>query len=163
MSEISIKTDINDLITDLSTEDRLLQLDALLIQGEQVECPLDMQFSPGMWIRERFVPMGTFFSTHTWKVSHPFYCSMGDLLIWTKEKGWVMHSAVCRGLTPAGTKRVVYALTDVCWTTFHSAPFVTGEENDWPDDKKAELIERLEDMWLEKYSNRFLPLPELKQ
>jgi len=162
MSEVSLKTDIDNLLNNLSTSDRLLQLDALLIQGEQIECPLEQQFVPGMWIRERAVPAETLFTTFTWKISHPFYCSMGELLIWDEKTGWQHFKAPCRGLTLAGTKRIVYAITDVVWTTFHSASFIKGEEDNLPEKAKNKLIKKLENIWLEKYQNSYLHLTEIK-
>jgi len=162
MSEVSLKTDIDNLLENLSTSDRLLQLDAMLIQGEQVECPLEQQFVPGMWIRERAVPTETLFTTFTWKISHPFYCSMGELLIWDEKKGWQYFKAPCRGLTLSGTKRVVYAITDVVWTTFHPASFIKGDEDNLPEKAKNKLIKKLENIWLEKYQNSYLHLDEIK-
>lgn len=157
MSEVSLKTDIDNLLNNLSTSDRLLQLDALLIQGEQIECPLEQQFVPGMWIRERMVPALTLFTTYTWRKTHPFYCSMGELLIWDEKTGWQHFKAPCRGLTLAGTKRIVYAITDVVWSTFHPAAFIKGNEDGWSENKKQKLIQKLEDIWLEKYENKYLP------
>lgn len=148
--ELSRKVEIEELIQDLSTKDRLLQLDALLINSEQVDCPLDNQFTPNLYIRERFVPAGTLFTTYTWKIEHPFFCSIGELLIWDETNGWQLFAAPCRGLTKAGTKRIVYAITDVCWSTYHYNPTDTHD------------IAELEHMLFEKYENPYLSLSKLK-
>lgn len=150
MIETGLTIELEELIEDLSTEDRIKQFDAFLIGMEQVECPLDEQFAPNLYLRERFVPAGTLFSTYTWKTEHPFFCSMGELLIWQDDKGWEVFKAPCRGLTKAGTKRIVYAVTDVVWTTIHY------NKTNTRDPKK------LHDMLFENYCNEFVDLPELK-
>lgn len=150
MSEVAKKVELEELIENLSTKDRLLQLDAFLINSEQVECPLEHHFTEYQWIRERFVPAGTLFTTYTWLHEHPFFGSLGELLIWDETSGWVHYKCPCRGITKAGTKRVVYAITDVVWSSVHFNP--TNSQN----------IEELENLWLEKYSNPFVNLQELK-
>lgn len=150
MSEVAKKVELEELIENLSTKDRLLQLDAFLIHSPQVECPLEHQFIEHQYLRERFVPAGTLFSTYTWKIDHPFFGSMGELLIWTEADGWVHYQCPCRGITRAGTKRVVYAITDVVWTSIHYNPTNTQD------------IEELEEMWLETYQNQYLSLSEIK-
>lgn len=150
MNEVAEKVELEYLIENLSTKERLLQLDAYLIRGEQVECPLEHIFVEHQYLRERFVPGGTLFTTYTWKIDHPFFGSMGELLIWDENSGWVLFKCPCRGTTKAGTKRVVYAITDVVWTSVHFNP--TNTQN----------IEELEEIWLEKYENENLSLEELK-
>lgn len=151
MSEVSNKIELEELIKNLSTKDRLLQLDAFLINSPQVECPLDHRFTENQWIRERMVPAGTLFSTYTWRIEHPFFGMMGELLIWDETNGWQLFKSPCQGITKAGTKRVVYAITDVVWVSVHFNP--TNTRN----------IEELEEMWLEKYQNPYISLKELKK
>lgn len=150
MGEIAKQVELEELIENLSTKDRLLQLDAFLIHGEQVECPLAHRFTEHQWIRERFVPAGTLFTTYTWRLEHPFFGSMGELLIWDEMSGWVHFKCPCTGITKAGTKRVVYAITDVVWSSVHFNPTNTRD------------IAELEEMWLEKYENENLSLEEIK-
>lgn len=147
MIETGTKYDLAELIED----DRILEFDAMLIGMEQVECPLDEQLAPGLYLRERFVPAGTLFTTYTWKTEHPFFCSMGQLLIWEESKGWQLHEAPCRGLTKAGTKRVVYAITDVVWTTIHANPDNISDPQE------------LHDMLFENYENPYVSLKQLEE
>lgn len=149
MIETGAIVNLDNLIEDLSTETRIKQFDALLIGMPQVDCPLDNQFYPGLYIRERFVPAGTLFTTYTWKTTHPFRCIQGKLLIWEEGKGWELFTAPCKGITYAGTKRVVYALEDVIWETLHANP------DELRDGKE------LHDMLFENYDNEFLSLTEL--
>lgn len=130
--------------------DQVLRLEAMLIKGERVECPIEHQFCEGMYMREVFVPAGTLFTTYVHKTQHPFFGVMGELLIWEDGHGWVQMIAPCRGITQPGTKRIVYALTDVVWVTYHSNPDNITE------------VDKLEEMLFESYENKYLTLAELK-
>lgn len=138
-------------IEELIDKKRIKEFDALLISMPQVDCPLDMQFYPGLLIRERFVPSGTIFTTYTWKTTHPFRCIQGKLLIWEEDKGWILFEAPCKGLTLAGTKRVIYVIEDVIWETLHANPTDTQDEKE------------LHDMLFENYQNEYLSLEELNR
>jgi len=127
MIDFGTIVDMELLIEEFSTQDRLNQFDSMLIASPQVECPLEEQFTPGLYIRERFVPAGTLFTTYTWKETHPFRCIIGELLIWESGKGWQLFEAPCKGITKKGTKRVVYAITDVIWETLHANPTNTKD------------------------------------
>lgn len=151
MKETGLTIELDKLIDDLSTKEKIKQLDAVLIGMPQVDCPLDHQFYPGIYIRERFVPAGTLFTTYTWKTCHPFRCIMGELLIWEEEKGWQLFTAPCKGITHTGTKRIVYAITDVIWETIHPNP------TDITDEKQ------LHDMLFENYDNELVNLAQLQQ
>lgn len=151
MIETGLTIELEELIEDLSTEDRIKQFDAFLIGMEQVECPLEDQFYPGLYIRERFVPAGTLFTTYTWKTTHPFRCIHGELLIWQDGKGWEVFKAPCKGITYAGTKRIVYAIDDVIWETLHANP------DDIHDEKE------LHDMLFENYDNPYVSLSQLQE
>jgi len=151
MNELAHKVELAELMEDLSTKERIQQLEAILINSDQVDCPLENQFTPGLYIRERFVPCGTLFTTYVWKTTHPFRCIMGELLIWEEETGWQLYQAPCKGITQAGTKRVVYAVTDVIWETLH------GNPDNITDEKE------LHDMLFENYDNSFISLPQLQK
>lgn len=151
MSETGLIIDLDRLVEEISTEAQIKKFDAFMIGIPQVECPLDNLFYPGLYIRERFVPAGTLFTTYTWKTTHPFRCIRGELLIWEQAKGWQLFEAPCKGITMAGTKRIVYAITDVIWETLHANP------TDIQDDKI------LHDMLFEKYENEIVDLAQLEQ
>lgn len=156
MSEIAEKIDLDLIIEDLKIPseelltDRLLQLDAKILRGEQVICPLEHQFTNNMYIREVFIPAGTLFSTYVHKTQNPFY-TIGELLIWDKmDKEWNHIQTNYRGVTQIGVKRVVYAVTDVVWTSYH-----------YNRDNTRNIVV-LEKRLFEKYDNPYLSLKELK-
>jgi hypothetical protein len=76
---------------------------------------------------------------------------MGQLLIWDEFHGWQLFECPCHGVTRAGTKRVVYAITDVVWTSVHFNP------------DNIRDIDELENIWLEKYENPYVDLLQLKK
>jgi hypothetical protein len=154
-TEITTQIELSEIVDALSSpelKDRIEQLDAVILSGEQVDCPIQHEFIDGMYIRERMIPMGTLFTTYTWKHEHPYFCNLGELMIFDVTTGeWSHFIAPCRGITKAGTKRIVYAITDVVWTTCHANP-----------DNVTDVAE-MEHILLEKYSNRFIPLNKLKE
>lgn len=151
MSETGVMIELDKLVKDLSTKQKVKKLDAFIIGMPQVDCPLDYQFYPGLLIRERFVPAGTLFSTYTWKTTHPFRCIGGELLIWEEKIGWQLFTAPCKGITYAGTKRIVFAIDNVIWETLHANPTDTKDEK------------QLHDMLFENYENEFVDLAQLQQ
>lgn len=151
MKEIGVAIDLDELTKDLSTKKKAKLFDAFLINMPQVDCPLDNQFYPGLHIRERFVPAGTLFTTYTWKVTHPYRCIRGELLIWQENVGWELFTAPCKGITYAGTKRIVFAIDDVIWETLHANPTDTQDEKE------------LHDMLFENYENEFVDLTQLQE
>ena len=92
------------------------------------ECPVTHRFVPGMYIREIFVPAGTVVISATHKQTHPFIVSMGLVRVVSEQEGAVEYAAPFTGITQAGTRRLVHAITDVIWTTFHPTSKCTVEE-----------------------------------
>jgi hypothetical protein len=82
-------------------------------------CPLKHSFADGMYIREIFLPEGMLFVTKIHKKLHPYFMLKGDCSVLT-ENGVVRIKAPFSGLTPAGTKRVIYAHEDTIWITVHA-------------------------------------------
>lgn len=150
MIETGTLVTVEELVEDLSTEERLMQLDAFLINMPQVEFPLTHKFTPNLYIREVYVPANVLFTTYVHKTEHPFFGGMGELLIWEKEKGWQHMVCPCTGITEANTKRIVYTLTDVVFTTIHANPTDTQDEKE------------LHDMLFENYENEFVDLKQLQ-
>lgn len=150
MSEVAKKVELEELIENLSTKDRLLQLDAFLIHNEQVECPLEHIFLENLYIREVFIPAGTLFTTYVHKTENAFFIMMGELLIWDEKNKWQRINSPYRGITKKGTKRVCYAISDVVWNTTHYNP------------DNCRDISVLEKRLFKNYSNPYLSLKELE-
>jgi hypothetical protein len=97
------------------------QLEKTLVEDyPRAECPVIHRFTPGLSIREIHVPAGTLATSMEHLTEHPFVLSKGRVRIISETEGSVTYDAPLTGITLAGTRRVVYAETDVVWTTFHA-------------------------------------------
>lgn len=88
--------------------------------GITTDLPVKHSFTPGMYIRELFVPKHHFIITKLHKTEHPYVISKGKIRVWTEEKGVVELSAPFTGITKPGVIRVAFTLEDTVWTTFHA-------------------------------------------
>jgi hypothetical protein len=119
-----------------------------------VDCPLRHSWTPGLYIREIFMPAGSLITSKIHKTEHPFVVSMGRCLVWIDGTGWVLIEAPHSGVTKPGTRRVLLVLDDTVWTTFHPIP---PEEEGNVDATEARIIEpRSEHL-------QFPPLPTNEQ
>lgn len=84
-----------------------------------VEMPVTHRFTPGMYIREIFIPAGTLLTSAIHRTQHPFVISQGRIAVISENEGTVIYEAPHTGITMPGTRRVLHAETDTIWTTFH--------------------------------------------
>jgi len=91
--------------------------------------PLKHTYADGCVVREIFNPAGQLLITKIHKVAHPFFLLKGKMSI-LSENGVKEIEAPHYGITPAGTKRLIYTHTDCVFVTVH----VTKER----DPKKIE-------------------------
>ena len=107
---------------------KLDQLEEVILAGKSVECPVVHRFTPGMYIREIFIPAGTLLTSMEHKTAHPFVISQGRVMVSSENEGSVTYAAPFTGITLPGTRRALYAITDVIWTTFHATDLTDVEE-----------------------------------
>lgn len=113
----------NELVHKVTKEDLLnvekaLRLIPGAIIGDSDYCPLKHTFADGVYIREIFIPKGTLLVGKIHKHSHPNFLLKGDVSVATEE-GPKRLQAPLSMVSPAGTKRVVYAHEDTVWITVH--------------------------------------------
>ena len=89
--------------------------------GEALEKlnPLKHSFADGCYIREIFNPKGELLVTKIHKVAHPFFLMKGDMTI-LMEDGIKRIKAPHYGITPAGTKRIIYCHEECIFVTVHA-------------------------------------------
>lgn len=98
---------------------RLIALRWALADHPQVECPLVHRFTPGLYVRQIFMPRGTLVVSKRHRTEHPFVISAGRVSVW-QPGGPVVHLAAPHcGITAPGTQRLLYIHEDCTWTTFH--------------------------------------------
>ena len=98
--------------------EKIDELEAALIQGEEVDCPLVHRFSKGLYIREVSMPAGTIVTTKIHRSQHPFIISKGKVNVMIGDEITTLEAPYC-GITEPGTRRVIYILEDCVWSTVH--------------------------------------------
>lgn len=102
----------------LEVREKILSLEASLKEMEQIDCPVKHHFAPGSYAREILLPAGSLVVGKIHHHSHVNVISQGECYVLT-EDGVKHLKAPLTFVSLAGTKRVVYSVTDVVWTTIH--------------------------------------------
>lgn len=104
----------------LAFEEKLRKVPGVLVghEADESELPIKHTFVDGAYVREMFAPKGYVISTKIHKVTHPYFVLKGECEVLT-EDGLKRIKAPFYGVTPAGTKRLVYIYEDVTWVTVH--------------------------------------------
>lgn len=84
----------------------------------EIDCPLKHFFAPHAYGREIFIPKDTIIVGKIHKHSHLNMLMKGKVSVLTEE-GEKLLEAPLTMVSPAGTKRVVYAHEDTVWVTVH--------------------------------------------
>ena len=99
-----------------------------MAQLPQAEIPLVHRFTPGLYTRQMTMRPNCLATSKIHKSLHQFIISKGRASIWTEGEGVVHVEAPYHGITTPGTRRLIYAHTEVVWTTFHATTKTTPEE-----------------------------------
>jgi hypothetical protein len=129
------------------TPERLEEVEGVLLQHDQVECPLNHFFGPGIYIREGFIPAGTLAIGHKHKYPHTNVLVRGTLRIIGPDGIPSTIHAPTMFVTGAGRK-MAYAITDCVFQNIHATT-----ETD---------LEKLEEQLIEK-SETWLAHHEIEQ
>lgn len=101
-------------VTDLET--RVRQLPGVV--GREA-FPLKHVFGDGLYMREITMPAGYFIISEIHKYEHPFFVLTGECSVAT-EQGIARIKAPYWGVTPRGTKRVLFIHKETVWVTVHA-------------------------------------------
>lgn len=111
------KEKFREMIT--QAEEKMCQTEGAYVGTDsEVICPLKHSFGDGCYVREIFMPAGTFIISKLHNKNHPYFVLKGKALVKTEE-GIVTIEAPFQGMTKAGTKRALYILEDMTWITVH--------------------------------------------
>lgn len=108
----------------------------ILLEHPQVDCPVNDFFCDGIYARQCFIPKGTVLTSKIHKTEHLYIVSAGRISVKT-EQGEEIIEAPHTGVTLPNTRRILYALEDTIWTTFHANP-------------NGETVEQIEERIIEK-------------
>ena len=97
-----------------------------VFEGDSLECPLKHSFSDNIYVREIAIPAGMVIVGKIHKHEHPNFLMKGKVEVVTEE-GTEIIEAPCSMISKAGTKRALYALTDLVWITVHHNPTNTQD------------------------------------
>ncbi len=136
-------------------DERLDDLQVELSKMEQVECPLIHMFTPNLYSRKIFMPaltinsngeqVNTVVISKIHKTKHPFHILKGSVAVFNKADNFLgILNSGDSGITIPGTRRILQLIEDTTWVTTHFLPYITGEENDWDEVRKDELLKRIE-------------------
>lgn len=95
-----------------------VEAELTLLKSDQISIEEDHKFTSGLYIRSVFLPKGTFLVGKIHKTEHANLLSKGDVSVLT-EFGPARYEAGASFISPAWTKRLVYAHEDSIWTVFH--------------------------------------------
>ena len=102
----------------LALQDGIFKAQDLMLQMPQAEKVVTDHFADGLYARELFIPAGVCLVGALHKTNHIFTVSQGECYAVTHE-GKEHMIAPYTGQTRPGMKRVIYAVTDTVWTTYH--------------------------------------------
>ena len=123
--EIRKKQEYRNKITSL--QNQMVEIGG--VEGEELNKmnPIKHTFAGGCYIREIFNPAGLLLVTKIHKKEHPFFLMKGKMSILT-EDGIKTVEAPHNGITPPGTKRVIFTHEDCVFITVHATNKTTPEE-----------------------------------
>lgn len=84
--------------------------------------PVAHRFADGMYVRECKIPAGLVVVGMIHRHEHPVFLLKGKAKIITESGGVETITAPFYGISPAHTKRFVYAIEDTVWVTTHVNP-----------------------------------------
>ena len=110
------------------------RVEARLLPMKQVECPLTHHFSPGLYLREIFMPAGTFVIGHEHKTEHFNIVLTGRASVLMDGK---LHEIVapCIFKSAPGVRKMLIIHEDMRWATTHP---LAGLEDCGQDIEKLE-------------------------
>ncbi len=109
-------------------EDVMNLCDVELMKLPPVECPLTHRFTPGMYIREIFMPKGSIVTSLLHLTTHPFFILKGDVNVYYPGLPVERYIAPYTGVTKAGTRRLLYNNEDTVWITCHITDLTDPDE-----------------------------------
>ncbi len=118
----ALSTALSEMKKTTGIQQKIYALQAAVTELPEVNCPLQHLFAPDVYIRTIFIPAGTCIVGKIHKHAHANILSQGQVTVVT-EGGGVEHlEGPVQMVSEPGTKRAVYAHTDVVWTTIHPNP-----------------------------------------
>lgn len=139
-------------VAQLSERDKVNLIEDEMRKQPQISLSLKHYHANGVYARELFIPAGILLTGKIHKFSQINILSQGTMRVLT-EDGIKEVSASFTVVSPPGTKRIAFAMTDCIWTTF-----LPTDETD-PDKIEAEFTAASEEeyqLFLEQETQKCL-------
>lgn len=131
---------------------RIWDLESAMLAADasvQIKLEAKHHFSPGVYMRELFIPKGVVLTGKIHKTEHHNILSQGDLTVMT-ENGMKRLTASTIIKSGPGMKRAGYANEDSVWITVHANP----DEITNPDELESKLVAATEQEFFEYLESR---------
>ena len=140
----------------MGLENRIKNIDHKdVIIGDSQMCPLKHSFSDGIYVREITIPAGMLIIGKIHKHDHPNFLLKGEVVVVTEGGGIEELKAPCSMISKPGTKRALYAKTELVWTTVHLNPTNTEDLEELEEEIIAPTYKAY-DKFLETYNKKQL-------
>jgi hypothetical protein len=117
------------------------QVEAFMLTLPQVECPLNHHFGPGICIRERLMPAGSFILGHKHKYPNTCMIMQGACVVF--ENGQMTEIVAPFIFVGQPTRKVIYALTDTIWLNVFQTDLTDIDEIEAHFIEKSEAFKEL--------------------
>ena len=124
MTELKPLTELYGVEKIQAFKQLLEQVPEKSIPNEKWEIGLGCQykhvFTPGIYIRQMFIPKGIYIVSEIHKTEHPFFILTGAVSVYSPEGGLQRFLAPFMGVTKPGTQRALFTHEDTLWITIHA-------------------------------------------
>lgn len=137
---------VRELVAAKMDTDAWKEIDAYedaVMQLPQEEIPVEHLFTDGLYTRKATLKAGTIFTTRIHLKNHPFVILSGTIKVRGDDRQWTTITGPHIGVTEAGTRRVIFAIEETVFVTFHATnetdPDVIARQVTYSDGRYAEL------------------------
>lgn len=112
---------------EVAKQDDIYKLQSLMLKGDTIDLETRHHFSDGLYARELFIPAGVCLVGALHKTKHLYTVVKGKCRVSSQFENLEIE-APFMGETIPQTKRVIYAVTDCVWITYHPTDLTDVEE-----------------------------------
>lgn len=112
---------------EVAKQDDIYKLQSLMLEGDTIDLETRHHFSDGLYARELFIPAGVCLVGALHKTKHLYTVVKGKCRVSSQFENLEIE-APFMGETIPQTKRVIYAVTDCVWITYHPTDLTDVEE-----------------------------------
>ena len=103
----------------LDMRNKVNQLEQMVEQLPQIDCPVRNIFAPNIYAREMTIPAGVVLTGAVHKTCHLSILSKGQVKV-VSDEGVIELAAPATLISQPGAKRAIFALSEAVWTTIHA-------------------------------------------